>query len=457
MLAIRNPRGVRRTLATLCLTSVLGVLWALAGCSDDTTNPQGADAELTAYIRSNLTLEPMPATVAYPPDNPPDAKRVALGRLLFFDPILSGTQDVACGTCHHPAFAWADGRKLPIGVGGVGIGPDRVDTASSAEDPFAFSSPRNSPTILDVAFNRPMPGHPEYEGRMFWDGREDSGLELQAQQPIRSRAEMRGDVYETGESFSRAMERLQAIDAYVQLFADTYPDEAAELVQDFGPGALPQVINGDTYDRAIAAYEREICSADSPYDGFVKGDDSALTFRQKRGLKLFFESGCGQCHNGPMLSDYEFHVLGVKQGGGGRPSLYNGGDGSDLGRYLDSRDPADRNAFRTPTLRNVALTAPYFHTGGEGFAPGYDTLRSVIEFHIRGGNDEGLPESDLDPLLHPVDLTEQGIQDLVAFLESLTADRLASDRVDPTVPTSVPSGLTPPEALPPALTNDFGG
>ncbi len=428
------------------------ILVGIGACSNGPSSDP--EAELTARLRAELPLFETPAKIPYPEDNPPLSGRIALGRLLFFDPLLSGDDDVACATCHHPAFAWADGRDVSIGVGGVGIGPDRVRGLTGA--PTEFTTPRNSPTILDAAFNRPFLGDGPSEGRMFWDGR-TSSLELQAQAPIRSRDEMRHDAYTAPEALLRVLEDLRSVPEYLSLFTAAFPEDAAEVLRRFGPGNEALVINGSTYSRALAAYERELCTMDSPFDRFVRGDDAALSHSQKRGLDLFFRSGCGECHSGPMFSDYEFHVLGVKQGGAGKPPLHEDGDGTDLGRYLESGAEQDRYAFRTPTLRNVALTAPYFHTGGVGFSPGYADLRAVIDFHRRGGNDEGLAPSEVDPLLRQVELSEEDVLDLVAFLESLSAERLRSDLVDPTVPTTVPSGLTPPPVLPPALTNDFGG
>ncbi|MCB1184267.1 hypothetical protein KDM41_12600 [bacterium] len=434
----------------------MAALLACAGCGDgDPGTPPDLDpeAQLTRAIRDELPLTALPEVPVYPPNNGPDEDRIALGRLLFFDPVLSGNGDVACATCHHPALAWADGRPVSIGVGGVGLGPDRVQTLPGA--PTEFTTPRNSPTMLDVGHYPPFPGEDPWLGIMFWDGR-ITGLEEQARHPVRSRDEMGHDEYTAPEALTRVLERLQDIPEYVSLFSAAFPAELETVRQIFGAGNDQFVINGDTYGRAIAAYERELTTTGAPYDAFVRGDDGALSFAQKRGLMLFHEKGCAECHSGPMFSDFRFHALGTKQGGSGKPPIHEGGgDGTDLGRFRESGLLADKYAFRTGTLRNVALTPPYFHTGGEESGGDYQTLRQVIEFHQRGGNDEGLTAMELDPLIRPVELAEQDILDLIAFLESLTATRLASDRVDPTVPDSVPSGLTPPEKLPPVLTNDY--
>ncbi len=454
---------------TLLLVAGLLVV-GLAGCSgdDSPTDPgdTGPDpeAELTERIRSELDLWPLPETVPYPPDNQPAdagyAERVELGRLLFFDPLLSGPEDISCGHCHHPAFAWGDGRGLSIGVGGEGLGPDRQRGLPRGEvslETWEFFTPRNSPTMLDVGRNLPFEnGEGPWDGRMFWDGR-TSGLEAQARSPVRSRDEMRHDAYTTHDAVGEVIDKLRGVPEYVQLFMDAFPGVLDEL--GVPEGFEEFAINGNTYSRAIAAYERELFTGDSPYDRFARGDDDALTPSQKRGLWLFHEVGCVDCHSGPTFSDFEFRALGVKQGGPGKPPIHERGDGSDIGRFAANPeaqlDPANRWAFRTPSLRNVALTAPYFHTGGVG-TPGdadYQTLRQVVEFFDRGGNDEGLPPDAVHPFVRPLGLEESQIDDLVAFLESLTSTRILSPYVDPTVPAEVPSGLAPPPALPPVIGN----
>ena len=438
-----RPSIASRRRWTLALVSLLAL--AVVGCGDDDTQaPPDPEAELTEFIRANYMLEAMPAEISYPADNPPVEERIELGRLLFFDPILSGDEDVSCGHCHHPTFAWGDGRSTSIGVGGEGLGPDRVRTIG--DEPTEFFTPRNTPSCLDTAFNTPFTGDPDWDGRMFWDGRETS-LEAQARAPLRSRDEMRHDAYGGPEAVTRVVQRLQAIPEYVTGFAEAFPEDYQAIVNEYGPDFDHFVINGNTYSRAVAAYERELCTADSPFDQFVRGDDAALTYQQKRGLDVFMRSGCGDCHSGPMFSDFEFKVTGVLQGGAGKPPIHEHGDGTDFGRYLQTGDDADRHAFRTPTLRNIALTGPYFHTGGEEAGGDYQTLRQVVEFYNRGGNDEGLELMRIDPDVRPLGLTEDEIDDMVAFMESLTGERLVSDLVDPTVPLTVPSGLDPPDPL----------
>lgn len=420
----------RNLLPLLCFISFALLM---AGCSSD-DGPSGMSSEeaaLTAQIRARYgpDLVPLPSEPPYPADNSPAnagyVARVELGKMLFYDPVLSGDDDVSCGHCHHPAFAWGDGRSLSIGVGGVGLGPDRVRTVPPNEadglEEFEFITPRNTPTILDIAYFVPFDGGADWAGIMFWDGRTFS-LEKQARAPIRSRDEMRHDAYGGPQAVQAVCDALKGIPEYVDDFKAAFPDVLQSLVDQ----QLPEegVIDADTYARAMAAYEREHYTADSPFDRFARGDDTALSMAQKRGLVLFFESGCDGCHSGStpnakaLFSDFQFHALGVAQGGPGKPPMHENGDGTDLGRYRETANPADMYAFRTPPLRNVALTAPYFHTGGEGTAGDYQTLRQVIEFFNRGGNDLGISEEELHDSMVPLGLTDQDIDDLVAFLES---------------------------------------
>lgn len=428
-------------------------LLLLGGCSsDDPSSLDQEEAELTAFLRANYEIWAMPDEVPYPPDNSPQnagfAERVELGRLLFYDPILSGDQDVACATCHHAAFAWADARALSVGVGGVDLGPDRARTMAPSD--WEFITPRNSPTILDTGYYAPFAGGQPWEGKMFWDGRTVT-LEAQSRAPVRSRDEMRHDAYGGPAAVSAVVAKLQAIPEYVTRFEEAFPEDLAALPEGF------PIINGNTYGRAIGAYERELKTSDSPYDRFAAGDDVALTLAQKRGMQVFFEKGCVDCHSGPLFSDFEFYALGAKQGGPGRPPVHEHGNDErlDSGRFLeDPSNEAMRFAFRTPPLRNVALTAPYFHAGGEESGGDYQTLHQAVEFFNRGCNDENLEEWRLPDGTAELMMSEDEVDDVVAFLHSLTATRLDSEFTDGHSPVQVPSGLTPPiSTLPPALTN----
>ena len=232
---------------------------------------------------------------------------VELGRLLFWDPILSGNRDVACATCHHPDFAYADGRDLSLGTGAVGLGPARADR-SGGRIPVVK---RNSPTVLNTAFN----GLNGRGGRrrnfddaspaavnqatapMLWDSRIRS-LEAQALEPIKSREEMRGDAYSEASAVDAVVSRLRANPEYVALFK-----------QVFGPGAA---VDAQELGQAIAAFERSLLAMSSPFDRFRAGEQDALTAQQRRGLEAFDAAGCGGCHRGAMFSDFQLHAEGVR-------------------------------------------------------------------------------------------------------------------------------------------------
>jgi cytochrome c peroxidase len=360
---------------------------------------------------------------------------VHLGRLLFWDPILSGSKDTACATCHHPDFAYADGRDLSRGTGSVGLGSKRVDL-SKGQIPVVK---RNSPTILNVALNGVDDDDDDGDGRrgrrrfdgaaqsfnparapMFWDSRVRS-LETQALEPIKALEEMRGHSYPEAEAVNTVVARIRTIPEYVALFQQT-----------FGPGTTA---DGPRIGDAIAAFERSLVAMNSPFDRFRAGDFDALTAQQRRGLETFDEVGCDRCHDGPMFSDFDHHAEGVPE----HPLLAQ----PDAG--------AGRFRFRTPSLRNVALTAPYMHNGMLATLPDvlrfYDNGRSenpnVSNDGDRGrGRDRGRNGDGIVRLSGQFrrvdDMSESEMADIIAFLNALT-----DTNFDRTIPARVPSGLPP--------------
>ena len=412
-----HARGGR--LLGLALIAVLG------GCGDSPAGPDGGPGD-DLRLRFDLrALGPIP----YPPDNARNAARIALGRLLFSDPILSGEMDVSCAACHHPSLTFADGRQFSVGAGGTGLGPGRVASASRITGIPIGLEPRNSPTVLNAAFNADESGRASHLGFQFWDGRA-RGLEEQARGPITSRTEMAGDAYGGDVARDSVVARLQGIAEYVRLFREAFPMEAQTL-------AGSDIISMDTYGRAVAAYERELVTRNSAFDRYVGGEDGALTPGQKVGLELFFtKARCSSCHGGPMLSDFLFHVLAVPQEGGGKDVI----PGDDTGREEHTLNSADRYAFRTATLRNVELTAPYMHDGA------FTTLEDVVRFYDQGARPRhaAIPDALVDPfVLDPLGLTNEEVSAIVEFLRALTDPGTALDPALLTVPTSVPSGLEP--------------
>jgi cytochrome c peroxidase len=354
-----------------------------------------------------------------------------LGRLLFWDPILSGNRDTACATCHHPDFAYADGRDLSRGTGASGLGPKRVDV-SKGQIPVVK---RNSPTILNVAFNGfdddddgdgrgrrrfggSSPSVIQARAPMFWDSRVRS-LETQALEPIKALEEMRGHAYPEAEAVETVVARLGKIPEYVALFQEA-----------FGPGTA---VDAPRIADAIAAFERSLVAMNSPFDRYRAGDFDALTAQQRRGLETFDDVGCERCHDGVMFSDFDHHAEGVRE----HPLLAQ----PDAG--------AGRFRFRTPSLRNVALTAPYMHNGTLA------TLRDVLRFYDtgrsenpnvsdardqdrdRGRGDNGVAR--VSGQFRRVDNMSDGeMEDIIAFLNALT-----DSSFDRTIPARVPSGLPP--------------
>jgi cytochrome c peroxidase len=218
-------------------------------------------AQPGARSQEPTPLSPLPLQADSPADNPTTPAKVALGRLLFWDPILSSARDIACATCHHPVHGYSDGRDLPIGTGGKGIGPAR--TFPGGDNPLVR---RNSPTILNVGFNGiDLLGHIDPgTAPMFWDSR-TRGLEAQALVPIESLEEMRGgdDGGDAGSGVAGAVARLQSVRKYRDLFRHAFPGSNA--------------ITATNLSRAIAAFERALVSTDAPYDRYLRGDSSAIT------------------------------------------------------------------------------------------------------------------------------------------------------------------------------------
>jgi cytochrome c peroxidase len=326
---------------------------ALASCS----SPARVVGTVVA-IDAPLGLPPVPI----PADNPPTKESIELGRKLFFDPRLSGDDTVSCATCHNPQLSFTDGLPGSRGIKGK-IGR------------------RNAPTVLNTA----------YESSFFWDGRASS-LEQQAGFPIANPDEM-------GQPHDLSIKKFERI--------PEYPKEFAEV---FGPGRLTI----EKIEMALASYERTLESGDSAFDRYqYGGDKTALSEEAVRGLAVFTDKNkgnCSTCHTieekYALFTDGKFHNLGA--------GINKNGELTDLGRYEQTKVEADKGAFRTPSLRNVAKTAPYMHDGS------LKTLKDVVDFYVGGGSSN----PQLDKEIKELKLSGQEKADLVAFLESLTGKQM---------------------------------
>lgn len=344
----------------------------------------GDEATVGVPGGSNGLKQLFPAMVG-PSDNlvthPQNAERLTLGQLLFFDPILSGANDISCATCHHPDLGFSDGRSLSMGTSGRGTGPDRRE---------GLALRRSAPSLWNV----------NYYQRLLWDGRAKD-LEEQALLPIIDEREM-------NEIPERLLSELRRIPEYVERFDRAFGRSGGEN------------LSMENIAKALAAFERTLTANHSPFDRFVAGDRTALTESQRRGFNVF-RSGktrCIECHDLPTFADRNFKVVG----------LLDSNDRSDLGRFEITQRPMDRFAFKIPTLRNIALSAPYMHNGS------LKNLDEVIDFYSSGGKPWiGVP---VDDKLRAFLLTKQERQDLIAFLHSLTDESNL-----PEIPNHAPSGL----------------
>jgi len=309
---------------------------------------KSAGASKPDDIRVPLGLLP----IQWPPDNPYSKAKVELGKLLYFDKRLSADGSVSCGTCHHPKFAFTDGASVSTGIKGQKGG-------------------RSAPTVLNRA----------YSLAQFWDGRAPT-LEEQAKGPMANPIEM-------GHTHEAIVAKLRGIPGYRPLFKTAFGTEEIDI---------------DRVAKAIATFERTVLSGNSPYDQWKVGNKkTAMTQEQIRGAQIFAgKARCDQCHEGINFTSNSYRNLGI---GTDKPN-------PDGGRFVVTKDPADWGAFKTPTLREIANTAPYMHDGR------FKTLEEVVDFYDKGG----IPNKNLDKAMKPLKLTDQEKKDLVAFLKALSGE-----------------------------------
>jgi len=385
-------------LKSCILTAVVATV--LFSCGDER---QETSEKEEARVETVADLGALPLKAVDPADNPSTPEKAALGRLLFFDPVLSGNKDVACATCHQPEFNYAEFLETSIGVNGVGRGQSRRFVDPN-DIPFVK---RNSQSVLNTAFNglRNNETYDPASAPMFWDMRA-KGLEQQALEPIKTLEEMRGNGFHESGILDEVITRLSRIPEYRRLFAVAFPREQSP-------------VSKQNLARALAAYERTLIATNTRFDQYMRGDSNALSTGEKEGMNAFLVTGCAKCHSGPMFSDFKLHTLGVP----------------DTENRKDSDSGADKKyAFRTPSLRNLRFTAPYMHSGK------FATLDQVLMFYedIAGGKllNPNVEESRMDPLATHMDVNFKDISRIVEFLNTLN-----DDAFDKSVPESVPSGL----------------
>ena len=321
-------------------------------------------------------MKALPAKVPVPADNPMTPAKIELGKMLFFDPRLSMDGTISCNSCHNVMSHGGDGRPVGAGIHGQRGG-------------------RGSPTVWNSAFMTVQ----------FWDGRAAS-LEEQAKGPVTNSVEMGMT------SHDLVITRVRLIPGYIEAFKKAFPKDK-------------DAVTTNNLVKAIASYERTLITPNSPFDKYIKGNKKILTAQQIKGMKLVDEIGCTACHSGDNFAGEGFKM------GEGNYQPFPQVPGSkydkmydlkaDLGRYEVTKNPEDKNLWRVPTWRNVALTAPYFHNGK------VKTLDEAVRV---------MGKTQLD-----MDLTEEQVSDIVAFLNSLTGE--FPTQTMPKLPTTVNFSTTP--------------
>ncbi|MCY3954502.1 MAG: c-type cytochrome [Nitrospira sp.] len=332
---------------------IAGVLLLFVSIQTGMTQADSSSGSGHAPFQLTLPLGLEKDSLVIPEDNPLTTEKVELGKLLFFDKRLSANDTIACASCHMPSLAFTDGQPVSAGIHGQKGG-------------------RSAPTAINRVFS----------SAQFWDGRAAT-LEEQSVGPF-------ANPIEHGfKDHDELVAKVKSIAGYQPLFERAFGSPA---------------ITTDLIGKAIASFQRTLLSGNSAYDRFTMGnEEQALSANAQNGLRVFLGKGqCLRCHFGFNFTDEQYHNLGV---GSNKKE-------SDVGRQAVTKKAEDTGAFKTPTLREIAKTAPYMHDGSLA------TLREVVDFYDQGG----IPNPRLDPVIKPLKLTEQEKKDLVEFMESLNGE-----------------------------------
>lgn len=399
-----------------------------------------------------------------------DPAQAAIGRLLFYDKILSGNRNISCSTCHHPAHGTSDGLSLGIGEGGIGLGPKR--TAGTGADRIPKRIPRNASALWNLGAREIHTMF--HDGRLMTSGRYGNGFDSPAEEwlptgfnsilaaqavfPLVAQFEMAGNPREN-EIAGAVHDRIDAAWPIIAKRVRIIPAYGEAFVAAFDHITSADQVTVVEITNALAAFmATEWQSIDSPFDAYLNGDASALTSNQRAGLNLFYgKANCARCHTGALLSDQDFHALALPQFGPGRTRPLDPIP-RDVGRMGKSDDLSDAYRFRTPMLRNVELTAPYGHNGA------YPNLDGIIRHHVEvnpgwtrelidlpqaewlAASDFAALDNRLEAARHsqvrdtsPLHLSDQEVAELVAFLHALTGSSAKQSLHG--IPTRVPSEI----------------
>ena len=338
-----------KTLLT-ALISALAAHGALA--APTVTDTDGHQITLEAG-HASLQKWKLATTPPHPQDNVPSPQRVELGKKLFFDPRLSGDGNMSCASCHSPLLGWSDGLAT-----GKGVKSMILDRAS--------------PTVINTAYNTIQ----------MWDGRKAS-LEEQAMGPMEATVEMNMDT-------KKLFAWLNTNVGYRALFSEAYPGKP---------------IDADSLSKAIASFERTVVSNTSPFDQWVAGKKDAMSADQVKGFALFIDpkkADCAACHSGPNFTDNGFHNVGLAS---------FGKDAPDVGRFAQKPVASMKGAFKTPTVREVASTAPYFHDGSA------KSLEEVVDHYAKGG----VVKTNVSTSIKGLNMSKEEAGQLVAFMNALSS------------------------------------